>query len=126
MQPQDDREFDALPDRNRSDYRECLVLACKASADQVWTETTVTTDLHQVVTWPVCREHYLRLTAGEAWEAMSGGPRSFRRWLLMGTQLDTWPRPVSGWRSRLPEREPSQRSSVEPAPPAPDLKPRSA
>ena len=87
-----------LPDRNTSDIPQCLVLSCSGQAEQVWTEAT---SYHRQVAWQVCRAHYLDLTAGDPWEAVSGGARSFRRWLLMGDQLNTWPRPFPSRRPRL-------------------------
>jgi hypothetical protein len=89
-----------LADRNTSDIPQCLVLSCSGPAEQVWTEATVATN-DRLVVWHVCREHYLDLTAGDPWEAVSGGPRSFRRWLLMGDQLNTWPRPFPSRRPRV-------------------------
>lgn len=106
MQPWPEVDFRGLPDRNTGSTPQCLVLACSGAAEQVWTDKSVAT-YHGIVTWPVCREHYQSLTAGERWEAGSGGPRSFRRWMLMGDDLDTWPRPQPGQRPRLAQLEQS-------------------
>ena len=91
---------DWLPNRNTSDIPQCLVLSCSGQAEQVWTQTTAATN-HQPMAWPVCREHYLDLIAGDPWEAVSGGGWSFRRWLLMGDQLTTWPRRFPARRARI-------------------------
>lgn len=97
---QPEGEFEELADLNTGDTPQCLVLACSGAAEQVWTDEKVAT-YHGIVTWPVCREHYRSLTAGEPWEAVTGGARSFRRWMLMGHGLDTMPRPMPGERPRL-------------------------
>jgi hypothetical protein len=98
---QPEGEFEEeLADLNTGDTPQCLVLGCSGAAEQVWTVRNVATH-HGIVTWPVCRAHYRRLVAGEPWEAVTGGPRSFRRWMLMGRDLDTMPRPMPRERPRL-------------------------
>lgn len=96
-------EVDAqdLPDRNTGSTPQCLVLSCSGAAEQLWTDETVDTRNH-LASWPVCRRHYLSLMAGEPWEAVTGGPRSYRRWMLLGHDIGTWPRPHPGQRPRLP------------------------
>jgi len=100
VQPWPDGDSANLPDRHTGATPQCLVLTCSGSAEQLWTDVTVATRNH-LATWPVCRLHYLSLVAGEPWEAMTGGPNSFRRWMLMGNDLATWPRPLPGQRPRL-------------------------
>jgi hypothetical protein len=94
-----DRDTHQLPDPNTSDIPQCMVLSCSGAAEQEWHEAP--TPVNGITTWPVCREHYLKLTAGAQCEAIHGGPRSFRRWLLMGADLDISPRPLPGQRPRL-------------------------
>lgn len=93
-------DHDVLPDRNTTSVPQCLVLTCSGAAEQMWRQVDVSAD-DDIGSWPVCREHYLKLTAGEPWQAARGGPRSFRRWLLMGDQLTASPQPLPGQRPRL-------------------------
>jgi hypothetical protein len=100
VQPWPEGESGDLPSPNTGVTPQCLVLNCSGAADQVWTDVTVETRNH-LVTWPVCRRHHQRLRAGEPWQAMTGGPRSYRRWILMGDDLTATPSPHPGQRPRL-------------------------
>ena len=104
-----DSESEDLPDRNTGVTPQCLVLNCSGAAVQLWTDVTVETRNH-LATWPVCHRHYQSLMAGEPWKAMTGGPRSYRQWILMGDDLTTSPPPQPGERPRLgrPAHDPDQ------------------
>jgi hypothetical protein len=99
MEPLPEVDPQDLPDRNTGSTPQCLVLNCSGAAEQLWTDLTVDAR-HHLATWPVCRAHYLRLMAGEPWEAVTGGAHSYRRWMLMGEDLNTWPRPHPTQRTR--------------------------
>lgn len=47
-----------------------------------------------LATWAVCGEHYVRLGAGERWAPRRGRFPTFGRWLLMGEDIESWPRPA--------------------------------
>ena len=100
MKPEPEVGPEDLPDRNSGATPQCLVLGCSGKAEQVWTDVTVETRNH-LATWPVCHEHYLRLRAGEAWAGVTGGPQSYRRWMLMGDDVTTQPPPHPHQRPRL-------------------------
>jgi hypothetical protein len=99
MQPGTEGSAADLPDRNTGSIPQCLVLHCSGAAEQVWTDLSVETRNH-LTSWPVCRRHYHRLAAGEPFKAVTGGPRSYRRWILMGDDLTATPPPRPGERPR--------------------------
>ena len=100
MEPGPEADPADLPDRNTGSAPQCLVLTCSGAAEQLWTDVNVDTRNH-LATWPVCRAHYLSLMAGEPWEAVTGGPGSYRRWLLIGDDVTSEPRPHPHRRPRL-------------------------
>jgi hypothetical protein len=67
------------------------VFGCPRPAELKW--MLIPGQPNALGTWAVCGEHYLRLSEGERWAPRRGRFPTFGRWLLMGDQLESWPRP---------------------------------
>ena len=71
---------------------QCRVRRCGRAAEWSWTKTPHLPAL-LTKTWPVCFEHYVRLGAGERWAVGRGKFPTFRSWILLGCDLETWRQP---------------------------------
>ena len=99
-----EKDPDQRSNRTTSTRPRCLVLSCGGPAQQAWTAPGAGSEYHHAA-WPVCTEHFQRLRGGEACEGVTA-PRSFRRWLLMGPQLENRPQLVQGQDSGLAREGP--------------------
>jgi len=69
-----------------SDDRLCRVLHCGRAADSHWS-LAPWTDLTAL---PVCSDHRAMLGAGAPFATRRGTFSTYRRWLLLGADLDAW------------------------------------
>ena len=72
-------------------YGRCRVLHCPRPAELKWMSFPGQPNF--LATWAVCGEHFVRLSAGERWASRRGRFPTFGRWLLMGDEVESCPRP---------------------------------
>jgi hypothetical protein len=92
----------------------CTVFDCPTAAEQIWCSHAG--DRQWVVEWLVCPDHLVRLEAGEAWAPDYQTAPTWRRWIVMGSDLVQEVTPAERWRLD-DQRRPRQAFDVIAAPP---------